>query len=128
MSLAYPDAAHSSLGQTIARDHFITALNDRELELKVRDRDPIDLETAFRAAVRIETHLRAYEADHERENVRDQRNRRERYDEARVRQVGENAVQSPDRDAALEPTLSKILAQLDEMSKELGRVKLLAEQ
>lgn len=36
MALAYPDAAHSKLGQVIARDHLITSLNDRELELKVR--------------------------------------------------------------------------------------------
>jgi len=47
MALVYPDTAHSQLGQAIARDHFITALNDRELEMKVRIRDPTDLESAY---------------------------------------------------------------------------------
>ena len=66
MALAYPDSAHSSLGQIIARDHFITALNDREIELRVRDRNPCDLEAAFKAAIRVEMHLKAYEAGRER--------------------------------------------------------------
>ena len=94
MSLAYPDAAHSPLGQVIARDHFITALNDRELELKVRDRDPDDLETAFKAAIRIETHLKAYEAEHERESQRENRNRRDKFDDQRVRHVVNAADES----------------------------------
>jgi hypothetical protein len=63
IALAYPDMAHSRLGQVIARDHFIAALGDREIKLRVRDRDPSDLEAAFRAAIRIETYLKAYDAD-----------------------------------------------------------------
>src|SRR5664279_37145 len=135
MALAYPDAAQSSLGQIIARDHFVTALNDRELELKVRDRDPADLEAAFRAAVRIETHLRAYEADHDRENTRDHRNRRERYDEPRARQIGRSAEQSTERETDQGSVLVKVFAQLEkcqkekeDMAKEMGRLKLLVEQ
>src|SRR5664279_2061717 len=134
MALAYPDAAQSQLGLVIARDHFISALNDRELELKVRDRDPSDLETAFRAAIRIETHLKAYEAEHEREAGRDNRQRRDRYDENRVRQAG-RPTEVTSQDEVSESVLAKVLAQLekaqkerDEMSKEAGRWKLIAEQ
>jgi len=39
MALAYPGTAHTQLGEEIARDHFVTALADRDLELKVRDRE-----------------------------------------------------------------------------------------
>jgi hypothetical protein len=55
MTLAFPDSAHSKLGQVIARDHFIAALGDRELEYKVKERDPETLEDAFKAAIRVET-------------------------------------------------------------------------
>jgi len=70
MALAYPDSAHSLLGQVIAMDHFISALDNRELEMKVRDNDPCDLEAAFKAAIRVETHLKTYNANREREPVR----------------------------------------------------------
>jgi hypothetical protein len=73
MALAYPDSAHSPLGQVIAMDHFIAALDNRELELKVRDRDPCDLKAAYKTAIRVETHLKAYNADRERESVREGR-------------------------------------------------------
>jgi hypothetical protein len=53
MYLAYPLSAHSASGQTIAKEAFITALNNREMELKVRDRDPVDLLAVFKAAIRV---------------------------------------------------------------------------
>ena len=97
--------------------------------------DPADREAAFRAAVAIETQLCAYEVDHERECVRDQRNRHERYDEARICQGGSAAERSTERDADHESTLSEVFTQLEkclkekeERSKELGRMKLLFEQ
>ena len=93
MSLAYPESAGTELGEIIARDHFITALNEKELELKVRDRDPSDLDSAFKAAVRAETHLRAYEME------REPRVRRDRNDDNRARQVYQSEVmQSPSGD------------------------------
>jgi len=51
LSLACPQSAHSELGQIIARDHFIPALRDREMKLKIRDRDPIDLDEAYKVAI-----------------------------------------------------------------------------
>jgi hypothetical protein len=57
MALSYPGTANSELNSILARDAFIAALGDRELEIKVRDRDPADLDSAFRAAVRVEIYL-----------------------------------------------------------------------
>ena len=136
MALAYPDSAHSPLGQVIAMDHFIAALDNRELELKVRDRDPCDLEAAFKAAIRVETHLKAYNADREREPVRETRNRRDRYDDNRVRQIAREPDPAPNRRVEVDDANSaKLWAQLerkqrenDELSKELGRLRLLTEQ
>ena len=65
MALAHPGSAQTQLGEEIARDHFVTALADRDLELKVRDREPATLDEAFRIAVRAETHLHAYEVERE---------------------------------------------------------------
>ena len=49
LALAYPrEQSH------IGRDAFLAALNDQDFELRVRDRDPPDLETAVRLAQRFE--------------------------------------------------------------------------
>ena len=45
MAMAYP-GEKSSLSEHIARDSFLTALDDAELELKVREREPKDLDEA----------------------------------------------------------------------------------
>ena len=55
MALTYPGTSESELNGIIARDSFIASLGDRDLEIKVRDRDPVDFDTAFKAAMRIET-------------------------------------------------------------------------
>jgi hypothetical protein len=95
MYLVYPDSAHSALGQTIAKEAFISALNNREFELKVRDRDPIDLEAAFKAAIRVETHLKACEIDDRRNfksndyDDRRARGRKDDFGEPRVRNMGD---------------------------------------
>jgi hypothetical protein len=48
MILAYPGTADVTLCEDIAIDHFISALGDRQLELKLREREPKDLDTALR--------------------------------------------------------------------------------
>jgi hypothetical protein len=111
-------------------------MDDRELELKVRDRYPCDLEAAFKAAIRVETHLKAYNADRDRENVREVGNRRERYKDDRVQQVARELEPARSRRVEVDDENStRLWAQLerkqrenDELSKELGRLKLLAEQ
>jgi len=136
MALAYPQSSHSELGQIIARNHFISALRDREMELKIRDRDPVDLDKAYEAAIRIETHLRAYEAEKEREVVKENKYRRERYETNRVRQTIEAKKYSPQPPVnKTDPTVAQLFNQLEnsqkennEMSKELSRFRLLNEQ
>ena len=53
MALAYP-GHKSELEDHLARDMFINALDESELELKIREREPQDLETAMRLAQRFE--------------------------------------------------------------------------
>jgi len=53
MAMAYP-GEKSSLSEHIARDSFLTALGDAELELKVRQREPKDLDEAVGISQRIE--------------------------------------------------------------------------
>jgi len=56
MTLAYP-GEQSSLSEHIARDAFLSALADPEFELKVRGREPADLDDALRIAQRYEVFL-----------------------------------------------------------------------
>ena len=53
MAMAY-SGEKSSLSEHIARDSFLTALDDAELELKVREREPKDLDAAVGISQRIE--------------------------------------------------------------------------
>ena len=54
MMHAYRGQCESELGQHIARDSFLVALNDPVLQVKVREREPRTLEEAVRLASRIE--------------------------------------------------------------------------
>ena len=53
MALAYT-GERSSLSEHIARDAFLSALDDPELELKVREREPADLDASVKLAQRFE--------------------------------------------------------------------------
>ena len=71
----------------IGRDAFIAAL-DRELQIKVRDRDPKDLSAAYEAAMRVESYLRESDenpSDDAREGMRPNR-----YGGQRTRVVQQN--------------------------------------
>ncbi|HSN22635.1 MAG TPA: reverse transcriptase domain-containing protein, partial [Methylomicrobium sp.] len=61
MALAYP-GEKSSLSDHIARDAFLTALDDPEFELKIREREPIDLDSAVKIAQRYEVFKAAADA------------------------------------------------------------------
>ena len=51
MSLAYP-GEKSSMAEHIARDAFLTAIDDPELELEIREREPKDFESSVKLAQR----------------------------------------------------------------------------
>ena len=56
MGLAYPDET-SILGQHMACELFLTAFDDQELDLKIREREsePRDLHNAYTDALRFES-------------------------------------------------------------------------
>ena len=150
MTLAYPGEGSSSLCEQIAKDYFIAALGDRDLELKIREREPRDLESAFKHAVRIEAYEKAV-LDEGREQNKGKWGRGKQDDglsrkvaqlERKVEQV---TTQQPaatprtateDRNVSTSDTtvkeLKEVVAQLtrrnDELSKEVGRIRLLEEQ
>jgi len=85
MTTAYAGEATSKMGEQAATDYFLTALDDRELELKIRERQPKDPETAFRHAVRLEALEKAVDSTANREKVR--KGERGQRDDALTRRV-----------------------------------------
>ena len=53
MALAYP-GKKSRMSENVARDSFLTALNDPELKLKIRERETASLDEALKIAQRLE--------------------------------------------------------------------------
>jgi Zinc knuckle len=130
MALAYPGTAHTRLNDVFARDAFIAALNDKELEIKVRDRDPEDLETAFRAAVKVEGYLQAGMDD--RGTYREARPRRERQDEQHRTRHVQNKSDGDSNSTTLIKEMQKRIDEYQktqtELNKKLDRLQLLMER
>jgi hypothetical protein len=61
MMMAYP-GERSKLSEHMARDAFLSALDDQELELRVREREPATVEAAVKIAQRFEVFRSAVEA------------------------------------------------------------------
>ena len=55
MVLAYP-VADNEITEILARDFFLDALADRELSIKIREKEPTNLDQAFRIALRLEAY------------------------------------------------------------------------
>jgi len=70
MSLAYPGES-SHFSELIAKDFFLSALDDTRLEFRCREHEPKDLDEALRTAMRLEQYEKALQPS---SNV--QRNRR----------------------------------------------------
>jgi len=58
MSLTYPGFEASQFSQLIAKDIFLTSLDDINLEMRCREREPKDLDAALRIALRLEQYER----------------------------------------------------------------------
>lgn len=84
VALAFPGPTNDTT-EIIAKDAFLEAMSDRELSLKVREREPRTLDEAYRAALRLESYKRATE---------DERVYRKRYtdDHRQVRATTEEDV------------------------------------
>lgn len=64
VSLAYP-GEKSKMLEHFARDSFITALDDPDLEIRIREREPEDLDTAVKYALRSEVVRNAVRGSHD---------------------------------------------------------------
>ena len=60
MPLAYPGEKSGS-AERIARDAFLVALDDKKLEMKIREKEPVGLDSAVKLALRLEVFQRATE-------------------------------------------------------------------
>ena len=63
VALAFPGSSFS-MKELVARESFLEALNDRELSLKIKEREPKTLEDAYQMAMRLE----AYAVEHDPDN------------------------------------------------------------
>jgi hypothetical protein len=130
MAMAYPGAHGNSVCELIARDHFLTALGDRQLELKLREREPGDLDTALRLALRLEAYASSLKRETDgRSSSPKQRRDRDRGDDRLAHRI-----------AQIEKTLSASTPQTrdegatewrrryDELMKDYEKLKLLDEQ
>jgi len=150
MTLAYPGEGTSSLSEQIAKDYFIASLGDRDLELKIREREPRDLESAFKHAVQLEAYDKAV-VDDNREQYNGKSNRY-RQDDGLSRKVAQlerkvtveqpaarsavTSVSGPQPQSTvqdsnvrdLKDNMARLPRQNDELSREVGRLRLLEEQ
>jgi len=151
MTLVYTGEGMSSLCEQIAKDYFIASIGDRDFELKIREREPRDLESAFKHAVRLEAYEKAV-VDDNRDQHRGKGNRYKQDDgltrkvaqlERKVEQAANYqstarpvATSVPEAQKTVDDTTAKDLKdamakhsrQNDELSKEIGRIRLLEEQ
>ena len=67
MMLAYP-GDRSMMSERLAKEHFICAFDDPELELKVREKEPQTLDTALKYAQRLEVFRNAVKQRRQRMN------------------------------------------------------------
>jgi len=152
MTQAYPGEGSSSLCEQIAKDYFIATLGDRDLELKIREREPRDLESAFKHAVRLEAYDKAV-VDDNRDPYKGKSNRN-RQDDGLTRKVEQlerrveratthqstarpevatapdvrNAITNDATIKELKDAMAKLSRNNDELSKEVGRLRLLEER
>ena len=124
MTRAYPGQATSDMGEQMALDHFLSALNDKHLELKIRERFPSSLDEAFKQAVQLEA---SQETVDSRQGREERGHGRGHKDEGLARRVSQ--LEQHTTNGSIEPSkMAELRHQMTEMSKELGRLKALQPQ
>lgn len=130
MIRAYPGEGSSPLCGQIGKEYFLAALDDKDIELKVREREPKDLDSAFKHAVRLEALMKAVDGPIGRDDSRI-KNRRLR-DDALARQVAELERRSIDTEPSgtgrqttsrHDDEVAILKRRLEVMDKELGRMR-----
>ena len=102
--LAYP-GTKSELRDRLAVEAFTSSLNDRELELRVRDRSTKDLLTCFRTAQTLEANQKLVNGE---EHRRRDDSKKERDIQARAINVAE--IESEDKGSKLVKELGELIA------------------
>ena len=130
MTRAYLGHSATPLVSQIAKENFLTtSIDDCDLELKVREREPQELESALKHAVRLEALAKAVDGTSDREANRRNRTPRDDPLARRVANLERQAatVDAVDGDSSTsqqrENEVSTLRKQLEEMKKEIGRVK-----
>ena len=140
MTLAYP-GERSGLAEHIARDIFLTALNDPEFELKIREREPVDLDEALKLAQRFEVFKSAVQSSSSRDrstrHIADTGKEEAPTVETRIAALekelsnlragvkGRNNIQSAmgtETQQASEERVAELSAEVDALNKEVGRL------
>ena len=134
MLKAYPGENSSFLYERTAKEFFLGAMKDRQMASKVREKEPKDLETAFKQALRLEAQRKADESSETRqvESHPSEPQRRGRFprDEGLARRVSELERRTAESKAPSATTscsldLEEMRKKMDEMSKEIGRLQAL---
>lgn len=129
MALAYPTDAFSRLGEAIARDAFLAALDDRELAAKILEKEVPTLDAASKWAIRLEALAKTLDSSQSRDSGRGRVNRTVNDD------IHNRMVDSDGQQRNNERVINELQQQLQnlqygyaEMGKELDRQRLLQQQ
>jgi len=125
MTVAYPGENDSQLFEQIATDFYISALNDHIMELKIREREPTTIESAFKHAVRLEAYESALcVSSCERYKARNEASTDETYvcNVTVLEQSSSSEWDSP-TETARDQELEEICARMEEMRREIDRLR-----
>jgi transposase InsO family protein/predicted aspartyl protease len=120
--LAYPVPSNETT-QILARDAYLEAMRDRELSLKVREREPKTIDEAYRTALRLEAYQQTRETDDRRRPPNQVRATQETDFSARLQEQLDRflATQRDDQRSWQREMESKIDRQLRELQSHAAR-------
>jgi len=143
MIKAYPGESSSALYERSAKEYFLTAMRDRRMAAKIREREPTNLEAAFKHALRLEAIKQSEQGQDvkqaqpanlqasEHHNVRQSKGRVDGGLARRVAQL-EQVTSAAAAPTKLQPAplqssteVEELGKQLAEVSKEVGRLQAL---
>jgi len=124
-ALAFPKLDYRAR-ETISCDYFLDALADPDLALKVRERNPSDLDSALRIALQLETWTRDVDRlRHEKrydERRHEERNER-RQDDRRTREVTKIETKADTRAETAIKTTEALRKEIEEQRQQIAELK-----
>ena len=108
MMLAYP-GDRSDMAERLAKEHFVCALDDPELEFRVREKEPQTLDAALKAAQRLEVFRNA---------VKQRANARQRLSRQVTESIGSVSESLEERVAKIEQDMRKPQPKLEPTQKQ----------